>query len=136
MGYIIGVDSETLTWVSTRRVVGNFNAPPQPVIYGDHNQEYPAGPKHLKTIEGNGLIRGNVLQGGPEIYFSEQTAPIEDYFLASGFVEPYPEDMVGNTVQTSTSAFTLIIDAFDLGQTAGTGGTSPVTDFEWFENVS
>jgi len=87
-------------------------------------------------FEGVGLIRGNVLQGGPEIYFFEQTAPIEDFFQAAGFVEPYPSDMVGNTVQTSTSAFTLIIDAFDLGQTAGTGGTSPVTDFEWFENVS
>lgn len=136
MGYIIGVDVETLTWVSTRRVVTNTDATPVTPVFGDHNQEYPAGAFFMKTIEGNGLIRGNVLQGGPEIYFFEQTAPIEDFFQAAGFVEPYPEDMVGNTVQTSTSAFTLIIDAFDLGQTAGTGGTSPVTDFEWFENVS
>jgi hypothetical protein len=75
-------------------------------------------------------------QGGPEINFSENTAPIEDSFIADGFVEPYPEDMVGKTVQTSTSSFVLIIDAFDTGQAAGLGGTSPVTDFEWFENIS
>lgn len=136
MGYVIGVDVETSTWCSVRRVVNNFDAPPLPVVFGDHNQEYPAGTKYLKTIEGNGFIRGNVVQGAPEIYFNENTAPIEDYFLAAGFVEPYPEDMVGNTVQTSTSSFVLIIDAFDTGQTAGLGGTSPVTDFQWFENLT
>jgi len=136
MGYIIGVDVETRTWVSTRRVVTNTNATPVTAVYGDHNQEYPAGAFFMKAIDGNGFIRGNVLSGGPEIYFSEQTAPIEDYFLASGFVDPYPEDMVGLTVQTSSSAFTIIIDAFDLGQQAGTGGTSPVTEIEWFENLS
>jgi hypothetical protein len=136
MGYIIGVDVETLTWVSTRRVVNNTNATPVTPIFGDNNQEYPAGAFFMKTIEGNGFIRGNVLSGGPEIYFSQNTPPIEDYFLASGFVDPYPEDMVGLTVQTSSSAFTIIIDAFSLGQTAGTGGTSPVTDLEWFEDVS
>ena len=136
MGYIIGDDSLTSTWCSVRRVVSNYNAPPLTPVFGDHNQEWPAGTAYLKTIEGNGLIRGNVVQGGPEIFFTEQATPIEDYFRADGFVEPYPADMVGNTVQTSTSAFTLIIDAFDLGQTAGTGGTSPVTDFEWFENIS
>ena len=136
MGYIIGDDSLTSTWCSVRRIVVNTNATPVTAVYGDHNQEYPAGAFFIKTILGNGLIRGNVLQGGPEIFFTENPAPIEDYFRADGFVEPYPADMVGNTVQTSTSAFTLIIDAFDLGQSAGTGGTSPVTDFEWFENIT
>ena len=136
MGYIIGVDSETPTWVSTRRVVTNTDATPVTLVFGDNNLEYPAGAFFMKTIEGNGFIRGNVVQGGPEINFSESTAPVEDYFIAGGFVDPYPEDMVGNTVQTSTSAFVLIIDAFDLGQTAGLGGTSPVTEMEWFENLS
>jgi hypothetical protein len=136
MGYIIGVDVETSTWVSVRTVVINVDATPVTAVFGDHNQEYPAGAYYMKTIEGNGLIRMNVVSSGPYINFSENTAPIEDYFIADGFVEPYPEDMVGNTVQTSTSSFTLIIDAFDLGQPAGLGGTSPVTDFQWFENIS
>jgi hypothetical protein len=136
MGYFIGVDSETPTWASTRRVVNNTDATPVTPIIDDYNREYPAGAYYIKTIEGNGFIRGNVLSGGPEINFSENTAPTEDYFIADGFVDPYPEDMVGNTVQTSTSAFILIIDAFDTGQTAGLDGTSPVTDFEWFENIS
>lgn len=136
MGYVIGVDVETSTWVSVRRVVVNVDATPVTPVIADHNQEYPAGAYFIKTIEGNGFIRGNVGQGGPEINFSENTAPIEDSFIADGFVDPYPADMVGNTVQTSTSSFTLIIDAFDLGQTAGLGGTSPVTDFQWFENIS
>jgi hypothetical protein len=136
MGYVIGVDVETSTWVSVRRVVVNVDATPVTPVIADHNQEYPAGAYFMKTIEGNGFIRGNVGQGGPEINFSENTAPIEDSFIADGFVDPYPADMVGNTVQTSTSSFTLIIDAFDLGQTAGLGGTSPVTDFQWFENIS
>ena len=136
MGYVIGVDVETSTWVSVRRVVVNVDATPVTPVIADHNQEYPAGAYFMKTIEGNGFIRGNVVQSGPGIDFSEQTAPIEDYFIAGGFVDPYPADMVGNTVQTSTSSFTLIIDAFDTGQTAGLGGTSPVTDFEWFEDIS
>ena len=136
MGYVIGVDVETSTWVSVRRVVVNVDATPVTPVIADHNQEYPAGAYFIKTIEGNGFIRGNVGQGGPEINFSVNTAPIEDSFIADGFVDPYPADMVGNTVQTSTSSFTLIIDAFDLGQTAGLGGTSPVTDFQWFENIS
>lgn len=136
MGYVIGVDVETSTWCSVRSVVGNSDATPLPVVFGNHNQEYPAGAYFIKTIEGNGLIRMNVVSSGPYIDFSEQTAPIEDYFIAGGFVDPYPADMVGNTVQTSTSSFTLIIDAFDIGQTAGLGGTSPVTDFQWFENIS
>ena len=136
MGYTIGVDSLTPTWVSTRRVVTNTDATPVTLVFGDNNLEYPSGAFFMKTIEGNGFIRGNVVQGGPEINFSESTAPTEDYFIAGGFVDPYPEDMVGNTVQTSTSAFVLIIDAFDTGQTAGLGGTSPVTEMEWFENVT
>jgi hypothetical protein len=136
MGYFIGVDVETLTWVSTRKVVINVDATPVTPVIADYNQEYPAGAYFIKAIEGNGLIRANVLAGGPQINFTENTAPIEDYFIADGFVDPYPEDMVGNTVQTSTSAFILIIDAFDTGQTAGLDGTSPVTDFEWFENIS
>jgi hypothetical protein len=137
MGYIIGVDSETRTWRSTRSPVGNSDVTPSPNPFiGDHNTEYPAGAYWMKTIEGNGLLRSNVVSGLPGIDFSENTAPIEDYFIAGGFVDPYPEDMVGNTVQTSTSAFILIIDAFDTGQTAGLDGTSPVTDFEWFENIS
>jgi hypothetical protein len=136
MGYVIGVDVETSTWLSVRTVVGNSDATPVTPVIADHNQEYPAGAYFMKTIEGNGLIRMNVVSSGPYIDFNEQTAPIEDYFIADGFVDPYPADMVGNTVQTSTSSFTLIIDAFDLGQTAGLGGTSPVTDFQWFENIS
>ena len=136
MGYIIGVDVETSTWLSVRTVVVNVDATPVTAVIADNNQEYPAGAYYMKTIEGNGLIRMNVVSSGPTINFSENTAPIEDYFIADGFVDPYPADMVGNTVQTSTSSVTLIIDAFDLGQTAGLGGTSPVTDMEWFENIS
>lgn len=136
MGYFIGVDSETLTWCSVRSVVVNGDATPVTAVIADHNQDYPAGAYFIKTIEGNGLLRSNVLSFTPGFNFYQNTPPIEDYFIAYGFVDPYPEKMVGNTVQTSTSAFTLIIDAFDTGQTAGTGGTSPVTEMEWFENVS
>ena len=136
MGYVIGVDVETSTWLSVRTLVINADATPVTAVFGDNNQEYPAGAYYMKTIEGNGLIRMNVVSSGPTINFSENTAPIEDYFIADGFVDPYPEDMVWLTVETSTSSFTLIIDAFDLGQTAGLGGTSPVTDMEWFENIS
>jgi hypothetical protein len=139
MGYIIGIESTTPTWCHLRDVVNNFDVPTDPAnptVFGDYNREFPAGAKYLKTVEGNGLLRIRTEAGGPEIDFSEQTAPIEDYFIAGGFVEPYPEDMVGRTVETSTSSFTLIIDAFDIGQTAGLGGTSPVTDMEWFENLT
>jgi len=139
MGYIIGIESTTPTWGNLREVVLNFDVPPDPAnptVFGDYNREYPAGANYLKTIEGNGFIRVRTEAGGPYIDFSEQTAPIEDYFIAGGFVEPYPEDMVGRTVETSTSSFTLIIDAFDIGQTAGLGGTSPVTEMEWFENLT
>lgn len=136
MGYFIGVNSETHTWCSVRSIVVNGDATPITPIIADHNQEWPSGAYYMKTIEGNGLLRVNVVSFGPYFNFYENPAPIEDYFIAGGFVEPYPADMVGNTVQTSTSAFTLIIDAFDMGQPAGTGGTSPVTDFEWFENIT
>ena len=135
MGDFIGTSSVS-TWGTLRDVVNNFDVPPLTVIIGDYNIEYPAGTKYMKTIEGNGLLRRASGSGGAEINFSEQTAPIEDSFIAGGFPEPYPEDMVGKTVQTSTSSFVLIIDAFDTGQTAGLGGTSPVTDMEWFENIS
>lgn len=135
MGDFIGESSLT-TWCVLRSVVLNTGAPYLPAVIADYNREFPDGTTYLKTIEGNGLLRIRTGAVGPEIYFTEQTAPIEDYFRADGFVEPYPEKMVGLTVQTSTSAFDIIIDAFDLGQTAGTGGTSPVTSVEWFENVS
>ena len=135
MGDFIGTSS-VATWGSLRDVVNNFDAPPLTVKIGDYNIEYPAGTKYMKTIEGNGLLRRASGVGGPEINFSESTAPIEDFFIAGGFSDPYPENMVGKTVQTSTSSFVLIIDAFDTGQAAGIDGTSPVTDMEWFEDIS
>lgn len=135
MGDFIGTSS-VATWGSLRDVVNNFDAPPLTVKIGDYNIEYPAGTKYLKTIEGTGLLRRAIGFGGPEINFSENTAPLEDFFIAGGFSDPYPENMVGKTVQTSTSSFVLIIDAFDTGQAAGIDGTSPVTDMEWFEDIS
>ena len=135
MGDFIGTSS-VATWGSLRDVVNNFDAPSLTVKIGDYNIEYPAGTKYMKTIEGNGLLRRASGVGGPEINFSESTAPIEDFFIAGGFSDPYPENMVGKTVQTSTSSFVLIIDAFDTGQAAGIDGTSPVTDMEWFEDIS
>jgi hypothetical protein len=135
MGYFIGVNSETHTWCSVRSIVVNGDATPITPVIADYNQEWPSGAYYMKTIEGNGLLRVNVVSFGPHFNFYENDAPIEDYFIAGGFVDPYPEKMVGLTVQTSSSVFTLTIDAFDLGQYAGTGGTSPVTEFEWLENM-
>lgn len=136
MGYVIGDASLTSTWCSVRSIVNNFDAPPLTPTLGDHNQEWPAGTKFMRTVEGNGLIRANVMMSGPQIQFIQQTPPLNDFFIADNFADPYPEDLLGRTVTTSSSSFTIVAAAFTGGQPAGTGGTSPVTSVDWFQDIS
>lgn len=136
MGYIIGETSLTSTWCSTRAIVNNFDAPSLTPTLGDHNQEWPAGTKFLRTVEGNGLIRANVSASGPEFKFFENTPPTDDFFSMLNFAEPYQEDLLGRTVTTSSSSFAIVAAAFTGSQPAGTGGTSPVTSIDWFQNIS
>lgn len=136
MGDFIGDSTLTSTWCSVRAIVNNFDAPPLTPTLGDHNQVWPAGTKFLRTIEGNGLIRANVSASLPEIKFIENTAPLDDVFIADNFADPYPVDLVGRTVTTSSSSFAIVAAAFTGGQPAGTGGTIPVTSVDWFQNIS
>jgi len=129
MGEFIGDSAVHSTWASLRGVVSRGGS----VIFGDHNTTYPSGSGWFKTIEGNGLIRRRTFASGPELFFLEATAPTEDYFAFLGMADPYPVELVGRTVTTSTSSFTIIADAFTIGQPAGLNGTSPITSVEWFE---
>lgn len=136
MGEIIGQTGYPSTWCTLRTIVNNFDAPPLTPTFGSHNQEWPAGTKFLKTIEGNGLLRHPLGVSGPELRFIENTAPIEDFFSFPFLSEPYTEQLVGRTATTSSSSFTITADAFTGGQPAGLNGTSPVTSVEWFQDIS
>lgn len=127
MAYFIGEDSLTPTWGRIRRVVvdnGTLNL-------GDFNTEYVA-PGWFITIEGNGFLKGGIGMQ-PSVYFQPATPPVDDYFSAGGFADYYPEQLLGRTVTTSSSSFTIVADAFTIGQAAGTGGTAPITGIEWFQ---
>ena len=141
MGYIIGTGPFPSTWKSMRTIVlATIPRPPFPdpsPVFGDHNQEWPASARYLKTIEGNGFIRiSTPAVSGPEFIFFANDAPFEDKFTAANFPEPYPEELVGRGVTTAGSAFTITAAAFDpLGQDCGFGGEPPIS-VDWFEAIS
>ena len=127
MAYFIGEASLTSTWGTVRRIVNNGGT----LNLGDFNTEYVA-PGWFSTIEGNGLLKGGIGMQ-PSVLFLEATPPVEDYFSAGGFADYYPEQLLGRTVTTRSSSFTIVADAFTIGQAAGTGGTAPITGIEWFQ---
>jgi len=136
MGYIIGEYSYPATWRAIRSVVANVDATPSAPTFGDHNTSYPAGAAWLKTSAGNGLLRNQHTLGGQEIRFSQNTPPTNDSLRLEYFYDPYPVDLLGRTVTTSTSSFTIIAGHFTGGAAAGTGGTTPVLTVDWLENIS
>ena len=136
MGYIIGETTYPATWRAIRSVVSNFNVTPAYPTFGDHNATYPAGAKWLKTTAGNGLLRQQHIYGGQEIRFSQNTPPANDSLMLEYFQDPDPADLVGRTVTTSTSTFTIVAGHFTGGAAAGTGGTTPVLTVDWLENIS
>ena len=99
--------------------------------------ELPASSYFLKTVAGTGFIRtpDNVLGG--EIIFTQNTPPVTDNLWLLNFSYPYPVDLVGRTVTTSTSSFLIVGVHFNPGgAAAGTGGTTPVLTVDWFANVT
>lgn len=132
MGYIIGESSIRSTWAANRALTANFGAPGPSPVFGFHNGVYPSGSKFFKTIEGSGYLRGP----GQQVRYDANPPPGPDFFFASGFRDPYPEQMVGITVTTSGNSFSITADAFTAaGQDTGTGGTEPVTGVQWFESI-
>ena len=125
-----------------RTIVG-ATIPPPPFpdpspVFGDHNQEWPASAAWLKTIEGNGLMRVSTpAVTGPGFIFTPSFSdpPGPDFFSANNFPEPYPEQLTGRGVTTAGSAFTILAEAFDGFQEAGSGGDPPIS-VEWFEAIS
>ena len=136
MGYIIGETTYPATWRAVRSVVLNFNVTPAYPTFGNHNASYPAGAKWMKTTAGNGLIRQQHIYGGGEIRFTQNTPPANDFLSLIYFQDPYPADLVGRTVTTSTSSFAIVAGHFTGGAAAGTGGTTPVLTVDWFANVT
>jgi len=136
MGYIIGEYSYPATWRAIRSVVSNFDATPSPPTSGDHNVAYPASAAWLKTTEGNGLLRNQHTLGGQEIRFTQNTPPTSDTLRLEYFYDPYPDDLLGQTVTTSTSSFTIIAGHFTGGAAAGVGGTTPVLTIGYLENIT
>ena len=136
MGYIIGETTYPATWQAVRSVVSNFDVPPSYPTFGSHNLEYPAGAAWLQTVEGTGLLRNRHNIGGPEIRFSQNTPPATDFLRLEYFSDPYPVELVGRTVTTSTSSFAIVAGHFTGGDAAGTGGTTPVLTVDWLENIS
>jgi len=136
MGYIIGEYSYPATWRAIRIVVSNFNATPSAPTFGDHNAAYPASAAWLKTTAGNGLLRHTHNIGGPEIRFTQNTPPTSDTLRLDNFYDPYPVDLLGQTVTTSTSSFTIIAGHFTGGDAAGVGGTTPVLTIGYLQNIT
>jgi hypothetical protein len=136
MGYIIGQYSHPRTWRACRSFLSNNDATPSTNIFGIHNEEVGAGPGYLKTIEGNGLLRKKHTSGGQEMLFYQNTPPVNDFLRLVDFNDPYPVDLVGRNVTTSTSSFAIVAGHFVVGAAAGTGGTKPVLTVEWFENIT
>jgi hypothetical protein len=137
MGYIIGETTYPATWRAIRSVVSNFDVPGGAPTFGNHNSAYPAGAKWLKTTAGNGLLRQLHNIGSPTVKFTVGSYPPDDFFEMQDFSDPYPVDLVGKTVTTSSSSFAIIAGHFDPGgASAGTGGTTPVLTIAGFTNVS
>ena len=136
MGYIIGETTYPATWRAIRSVVLNFNATPSAPTFGDHNAAYPASAAWLKTTEGNGLLRQQHIFGAGEIRFSQNTPPANDSLQLEYFNDPYPVALLGQTVTTSTSSFTIIAGHFTGGDVAGVGGTTPVLTIGYFQNIT
>jgi hypothetical protein len=142
MGYVIGTGTFPSTWLAMRTLV-TATVPPPPFpnpfpVFGDHNQEWPVSAAWLKTIEGNGLIRiSTPAVSGPAFIFapSQTDPPGPDFFSANNFAEPYPEQLTGRGVTTAGSAFTILAEAFDGIQEAGSGGQPPIS-VEWFEAIT
>lgn len=136
MGFFIGVDAGVSTWLALRAVTGATTAspPPSPII-GNYNQEWPASPGYLKTVEGNGLLRIGPPVSTPAFIFNDNTPPIDDFFFAEGFSDPYPEDLVGRTVTTAGSAFTITAAMFTGGTSVGSGGAPPIS-VDWFTAIT
>lgn len=136
MGFIIGQDLGYSTW-RTMRAIATATVPtpaPMPII-GNHNEQWPVSPAYLRTIEGNGMVRIGPPASYPAFYFIKNTPPIEDFFYAEGFVEPYPEQLVGRIVTTTGSTFTITAATFTGGTSVGTGGDSPIS-VEWFQAMT
>lgn len=137
MGYIIGETTYPATWQAVRGVVVNTDVTPLTPTFGSHNSEYPAGTYFIKTVDGTGLLRNKHNIGFPEIDFTQNTPPATDNLFLENFSDPYPVDLVGRTVTTSTSSFAIVAGHFNPGgDAAGTGGTTPVLTVDWFANVS
>jgi hypothetical protein len=136
MGYIIGETTYPATWRACRSVVSNYNVAGGAPTFGDHNSAYPAGAKWLKTTAGNGLLRQQHLYGGQEIRFTQNTPPSPDSLNLPYFYDPYPAYLLGKTVTTSTSSFSIIAGHFTGGAAAGTGGTTPVLTIDDLENLT
>jgi hypothetical protein len=135
MGEIIGEVESRSTWLTCRKVVFVFNAPGPSVINGRHNIVYPSGGvKYFKTTQGNGLLKGSL--GSPTVYLEPNTPPIIGVFYAQGFSDPYPDQMLGATVTTSSGSFSITSDAFDfLGQSVGAGLSNPITSIDRFDSM-
>ena len=137
MGYIIGETTYPATWRAIRSVVSNFNVTPAYPTFGDHNTTYPAGAAWLKTTAGNGLLRQKHTTGDPVVKFTVGSYPPDDFLEMQDFSDPYPVDLVGRTVTTSSSSFAIVAGHFNPGgASAGTGGTSPVLTVDWLEDVT
>ena len=137
MGYLIGETAFPATWQAVRAVVVNTDVTPLTPTFGSHNSEYPAGTAWLQTVEGTGLLRNKHNVGFPEIDFTQNTPPATDNLFLENFSDPYPVDLVGRTVTTSTSSFAIVAGHFNPGgAAAGTGGTTPVLTVDWLENIT
>lgn len=112
-----------------------FPPPPNPFV-GNHNQEWAAYPGYLKTIEGNGFLRiATPVTGTAFFAFIPNDPPFDDFFYADSFPEPYPEQLVGRTVTTTGSSFSITAAAFIGGQPAGINGDNPIS-VEWFQALT
>lgn len=141
MGYIVGTGGFPSTWLSMRSIATAsvpplpYPQPPNPSV-GSHNLEWAAYPGYLKTIEGNGFLRIATPATSTAIFdFYPNDPPADDFFLAYPFPDPYPELLVGRTVTTTGSSFSITADAFTSAQNAGTGGENPIS-VEWFEALT
>lgn len=141
MGYIVGTGAFPSTWLNMRSIA-TASVPPAPfppppnAFVGNHNQEWAAYPGYLRTIEGNGFLRlATPATSSAFFAFIPNDPPFDDFFYASSFPDPYPELLVGRTVTTTGSSFSIIADAFTSVQNAGTGGENPIS-VEWFQALT
>lgn len=138
MAYFIG-DVGVSTWMQLRAIAtvsAAYPTPPPSPVVTDHNQVWPASVAYLKTIEGNGLLRvGPPFSNPNTFYFTANTPPIDDFFYADGFSDPYPDELTGRTVTTAGSTFTITAAMFAGGDTAGSGGSQPIL-VDWFEAIT